>query len=317
MNGADLFLGEKEEMLLGRYVDGVCTRFEGRRAKKLLSKSREARLFVELLSESQDLLLDYVEQEADAPTADMWQRVNRRIVEEERNALFLGKRVIEGVANSEDESKQRNFLQGWAGRMTWGFSGAAATVALGVFILDMPIDEFSGRYSVAKRKVSDVVAKVGVGFDSLRSNQIGLNQRTPVSAVQGSNGITVPVAFSSNTPRNDNTDFNAGRGNSIAEMGAPVSVTSGLGSVTAREAKERRLVEIDWLRSDGTLQLIPGSDVSSTLIWVKRDRSETAAQIAALDDVASKEKEITSFGVKSTPRQFAPLVVPVANEISR
>ena len=82
-------LTEAQERLLLRYADGECRWLERVWARRLAAKSRAATFFLADMTCTSHGLRDVVRQHG---TVDLWSRIETRITQEERAALFLGQR---------------------------------------------------------------------------------------------------------------------------------------------------------------------------------------------------------------------------------
>jgi hypothetical protein len=128
-------LTEDQEMLLNAFVDGEATSVERARAAVLVKNSETARQFVDSIrAVSRDVSASFETEDAQQP-AELWQRVNARLEQEARAALFHGARHPEEITGAADIRPKR----GWLGAISeWfdprvfvgGISGATVTAAL-------------------------------------------------------------------------------------------------------------------------------------------------------------------------------------------
>lgn len=205
MNTNDLKLSEKQQLVLSRYFDNESGFFERLLAKRLIALHPDARLFIDSLRDSAATHREIVN--ANAPSVDLWARIDARIDQEMKAAFYLGeRRAQEPAPRFFDKLKPVPALVG-------GLSGAvvAATVLL---VLYQP--------------------KEIVSFSS------------PQTALSGQAGAFQQV----------------GLGNSERPGSVP----------RALSRQQRAALEVDWMRANGSLRLIPDADGSSAIIWVRRKR---------------------------------------------
>ena len=123
-----LLLSEQEEQLLVRYFDGESSWWESRKAKKLVGGQEAARAFMHTLEVISEIAKnESCAQVKAASTVDLWSRINARIEEEERAALYLGKR------RTVDEPQRRRFFS--RDHFTWGISGGVVTACVTYFLV--------------------------------------------------------------------------------------------------------------------------------------------------------------------------------------
>ncbi len=168
------------------------------------------------------------------PSVNLWDKIERRIEEEERAAIYLGKRE---VMIQEEESRapwfKEIFNPGVFGGMAVGL--ATATVAFVVFSKG-PVSP-AGVDNLASRDSSIAV------IDSQRNTAEGVDF----------------VTYSNNQDRRRLMSREAFR--SQQQMRA------------LKRMDSRIPFEVDWMRSDGHVSFIQDPKERSTVIWVKRSNS--------------------------------------------
>jgi hypothetical protein len=104
-------LSEKQERLLMCYHDAACSWFGGVRARRLLGNSESARQYVESLQAISSAMKS--PSSSSATSVELWQGVARRIEQEERAALYLGKRTFVDKGRSANQGRVFNGF--WVG----------------------------------------------------------------------------------------------------------------------------------------------------------------------------------------------------------
>jgi hypothetical protein len=179
----DSGLSERQERLLMRVADGQVGFFDRRRASALLEKSAAARNFVDGIRNSGALsrvaLLNSADSDLRTHEVDLWGRISRRIEEEERAELMLGRRVT--------DERERAPL-GWFerlgfDRLAWGLTGGMVAASLTVFILRQPP-------SAARDQQNFSVASLPLPHVAFNNTERSLPAIAPVST-------SAPVSFSS------------------------------------------------------------------------------------------------------------------------
>jgi hypothetical protein len=138
-------LSLREEMLLMKFYDKECSWFERCVSEVLLKRKKLARLFVDVLQKESEVCRDFCEN-IDNPVSfgkdfddgiavDLWDRVERRILQEEKSAIFQGARIQSsdltgarlGILGQEKE--EVGSFTSWMTRGAWGASGAFLTAS--------------------------------------------------------------------------------------------------------------------------------------------------------------------------------------------
>lgn len=201
-------LSEKQQLLLSRYHDGECSWIANLKAKRLLATRSDAQRFVAELAELSHHCADFAQQPEGA-AVDLWDRIEARLVQEQRAALYLGARRIEDRSGLLGQSvwsrvSARHALLG-------GFSGAAIAATLLVVVS--------------------------------RPSQL-VTFTAPSAGPASHNQLVQPVGIGNTavTPRNP----------------SPSAI------------RPFHSLEVDWMRANGSLKLIPDPTGSSAIIWVRR-----------------------------------------------
>jgi hypothetical protein len=220
-------LTESDEMLIGKYADNECGFFSKIRARRLLARSQEARLFLESLHEySTDI--QAVDNMNKGAKVDLWNKISARIDQEERAEVFLGKRT---------QVNQENTRVSWS-NLGWGLSGGFVTAGIAV-VMFLSSSKFSSNLSTNKDDFANRMK---------RSLEILDAQGNARESVQPEMII--------------NTSSNQSGSNRL-----------------------RKPLELDWMRSDGSVRLIQAPQEKSAIIWVKR-RNPIARGLA--DDLSEQ-----------------------------
>lgn len=249
-------LSPSNERLVMRWFDGELGRFGAWRANRLLSRSDAARNFLQDLDRSRSVSREWHRSRQEELGANLqsnslgqqslWDAVLRRIDVEERSSLYLGPRK-ETTESGDERDAAAGWSTSWVERCGWGVCGALSTAVLALVLRDFPIDG----------SLSNKISGLLPAKQNLAGNGVG-----PVASQEAISSLARTSAEPSNAAI-------------VPVSGVPISgVRSGSGTSNLRRG---RGVEVDWMRSDGTLQLIQGSELNSTLIWVKRDRSRVQA----------------------------------------
>lgn len=168
------------ERLLMRYHDGECSWFTARRAKALLAFSADAK---EYLAHLQQLaqVVDSFSHSAVEPV-DLWARIEQRIDQEEKTALYLGKRSFSATGATRSSS-------GFGGLFTFGAPVAAFVVVLSFFLYtgnEIPVTEIG--QTVASLSVNSTAVS-GVAPES--RTVLPVANTAPVSYTDPTVGVQV------------------------------------------------------------------------------------------------------------------------------
>jgi hypothetical protein len=235
----ELKLSEREQLLLSRYADGECGFFQSFQAKLLLSRSHDALRYLSNLEKFRSSFSEHLSTQEE-PQVDLWERINSRIEQEERAALYLGTRRVESPRNSIWDTL--SLPSTWVG----GLSGAAiAGAALIFFHKPAEIVSFSAPQQIALQSAPQRVQQVALG-----------SQRQARPRV------------------------------------APLT--------------QQPSFEVDWMRSHGSLNLIPDSGGASAIIWVRR-RQPPSLQSKAQTSPLQPRALLTASPVRQPSRVSGPL----------
>lgn len=123
-------LTSAQELLLMKYHDGECSRLECWRVRRLLNAHPHAGTFLTELGRTgmcSDALSIH------CPSGiDLWDRVERRIVQEECALALLSHKKVAGVKVPE----RKFFISPWIARLGWGVSGALVTASVGAIMIE-------------------------------------------------------------------------------------------------------------------------------------------------------------------------------------
>jgi hypothetical protein len=197
-------LSEKQQLLLSRFHDGECSFISAFVARRLISRNPEALNFLSDLSNLKNYC-SRLDTSSRFPPIDLWERIDTRIEQEQRSALYLGTRTID---YSEESLWQRLSLRH---AVVGGLSGAAIAVALLVVV-------------------------------SRPSHLMTFS--APAAGPATGNQMVQPVG--------------------IGATSAPRS------QFQVKPARAHNPLEVDWMRANGSLKLIPDPSGSSAIIWVRR-----------------------------------------------
>jgi len=207
---SSLALSQKQEIRLMKYVDGECGVVGSFFVQRFLERNEAAKAFVEALQKNSLVLKE--RESLDAP--DLWGRIERRIEQEERNAVFLGERAFRSSNSPFAKSIYEKFFDWQPAGIIGGLSGGAIA-ALAVLAVWQ-----GGSDGSAGSKFNDAAPMVA-------NHQAGVPRVGLVSGRTGDND-------------------------------------------SGRFIGERYPVEVDWIRSDGRVRMIP--DSRAPIIWVRRTR---------------------------------------------
>jgi hypothetical protein len=219
-NQDDNDLTDRQQLLLSRYVDGECGLMRSLQVKRLLATQSAARQYLNDLKRTRTVLSERLSA-PQSVSVDLWDRIEARIEQEERAALFLGARSVE---TRNIPTQPDSIWSAFSSPATWvgGLSGAAVAAAFLVFLYKpAQIVSFSAPQQVALQNSPQQVRPIAMG--STRSSH------TPITRLRP------PSSF-----------------------------------------------EVDWMRSHGSLNVIPDSSGTSAIIWVRRRQMPVARSLNPL-----------------------------------
>lgn len=267
-------LTKAQEMLLLAYADGEC-RFWGRMRVQLLLSGKRRKQATDFLQQARYagertrsmLQADLKELAANinssAQKPDMWSRVSARIAQEERAEILLGRRKLsysQGVYSTTGifDSFSSWFVQ--AGESTFSYA------------------RFGGIGALALTAVMLVTFGLR-SFDSLSNSKglVGVNQT--VSAKLDAPSLDARFAQVQDSPAQD--QFAASPGLAAVGLNTNLEELSDLGlnsqyySVVPRAEASRgksvpKALEVDWMRSRGSVRMIQHPGERSPIFWVRR-----------------------------------------------
>jgi hypothetical protein len=236
-------LSEKQEQLLSRFHDGQCSCLSAFLARRLISRSACARDFLSDLGTIKDRCADLARSDCAQPV-DLWARINARIDQEQRAALYLGARRLETTSEHRYESLWKRVSPRHA--MLGGLSGAAvAATLLVVMSRPTPITSFSA----------------------------------PMAGPVANNQFIQPVAIGNSTASGPRYAV------------APVN--------------HHHSMEVDWMRANGSLKLIPDPTGSSAIIWIRR--RAVPLHKSRLPDNNSLRRDSLGIGSSAARLEATPL----------
>jgi hypothetical protein len=208
-------LSKSQELLLMCYLDGEAGPLRRWMAERLLRRRVEAQAFVDGWKQTSRAVRSAM---PDAQGIDLWNKIDARIDQEERNALFLGERRFRkrgSLLGTLRESLQNGALLG-------GVSGGAVATAALIFFWSAP------------------------------------DGAAPVNTPTGFGAQQVVSTGAAADPR--------------LNRPAAVSLVSSGGAPTMNSIRRRVPVEVEWMRSDGMVRMIPDNRTGVPIIWVNRQR---------------------------------------------
>lgn len=246
-------LTEADTELLSAYIDGELGFWAKRRAERVIRTKPEAQSFLDALREVSSGVVGFADV-ADAKQVDLWTRIDRRLTAEENAALYLGKRGFDDASGSSSWSERLGLsqLQEYFARAAWGMGGAVVAAGLTFAVIQPAENEAnnSGRDMPA----GSLATFIPDGFE-------GATVNTPISGARFVSATNTP-ASASFQKRLDKVFYRAKQRN-----GFPDSMLDGA---------QPPGLEVEWMRSDGQLKVIPGMRPGSSMIWVKRPSGDSS-----------------------------------------
>lgn len=233
-------LSEKQERLLMCYHDEACSWFGGIRARRLLAISEAAREYAQSLEDISTVMSSPAQMRSGS--VQLWQGVVRRIEQEERAAMYLGKRIFADRTRSKAAARDYSFFKAGV--------PVAAIGALAVAFLMLPVQEFDSANENGAR---------------LQTVQQGVSERSPqqgfVMSVAANNPVTQPSASLASA--------------SLASAGQASSSNLALSQSTPvpQYGRSQDPWEVEWIRSDGRVRMIPHRAGRAPILWINRQES--------------------------------------------
>lgn len=123
-------LSSAQELLLMKYHDGECSRLDSWRVRRLLNAHPCAAAFLLELDRAAMCSGEFC---TPCPEGiDLWDRVERRLVQEECALALLSHKKVNGVRIPE----RKFFVSPWMARLGWGVSGALVTASVGALMIE-------------------------------------------------------------------------------------------------------------------------------------------------------------------------------------
>lgn len=236
-------LSEREEELLLTYLDGEAGFFTARRARRLLVASSGARQFAHSILALKEQVGEWHHlAQAKNAKCDLWSRIERRIDQEEHAALFLGGR--EFVSRLREQANSgKSWLEKILGPGAWSTAGALVAASLTMFMIQPTTEPAKAPQLREENPVSNV---------------------TDVSFETGSRNFSDSVSTQRGIDRQVYRRAKLRESARLESTTAPRILPSELNQLT----------QVDWMRSDGQLLFVQAPRPGSTIIWVKRPKSQ-------------------------------------------
>jgi hypothetical protein len=287
----ELTLTKREELLLMRWFDGERGRLSNWLVRRVLAKQKAAQEYIRQLElcrasvkQAQD---SFVNEESNS---SIWDSVLARINREEQASLYLGPRITH--INSCPHDEEGSWYSVWGERFGWGVCGALGVTVIAVVWQGLPLQRSSAKDNLE------------LSFDKqlvISDKEFEPNNKNDLI----SSGSHL-VSFGSQNP--------AGQ---VASESAPFESVPFESVLSYRASKYNNntneplggRIEVDWIRSDGTLRLIEGSESQSTLIWAKRDKYPNSS--LKLESSPSPSPSTSTSTSTSTDQSFTLSTSPV------
>ena len=210
----------------------------------------------------------HAEQPELSDNAKLWDAIAQRIENEERGEFFLGRR---DETTGNDGRRKKLFPNFSLAPLSWSLSGALACLLI---ITVLQQDNVSPQ--AASGFVDNGLPQAGVGV--LPNRQL---------AFSSSPGLEAGRAVR-------NVGFNASYAQSSYERSShDEEVFDATPYLEQRALREESAVEVDWIRSNGSIRLIQQQRTGAPLIWISRRPQVQAGD--AHSDSASRSTNIPVF----------------------
>lgn len=232
----------RQEELLAKCFDGEGRLLDRWRMRRLLSINGRAAEYMRSLEGSRAVI-----RRAPGAPVDLWDRVARRIDEEQKREFLLGRRVLSagGISRSWraifDPSNLR--LESWGMPLT-----AVAASLLGIVVyFERGADSASINASSAR-------------LSSITSNPLASSSLAKGPAVVPGGGVPGAVLAAEHLapPRLPVPQVNL------------VSNGANSGAFSPGFGFDEKGVELEWIRSDGRVRMIQNPQGRSSIIWIRR-----------------------------------------------
>gem|GEM_PF-6080973 len=285
LNKNSVELSARQRELLSRYFDNELSWPRRIFAQRLLRNSDVAANYIESLAALRVNVAEMMQPTAASGerAVDLWSKINARIDIEERStelsAVYLKQKTVKAKTGKKTGEKSGSFADQYLG-YGYGFGAGVASAAL-VLLTVLPQGGNTG--STNKDSPAGSVS-AGSGFNNANNNATGDSQATG------------PVRYSAFDIQG--TDFDSSA--SFRNLNGANS-NSGLHSVSNGGATARQRVtpvEIDWVRSDGRLQVMRDAAESNPVIFIApRSSSSGSGRIVNPD----KYKAIQNYAGLPSP----------------
>ncbi len=270
--GSECSLVEEQELLLLRFLDGECGFFERLKAQRLLKRSNSARSFLVEMQEIGDdarLLASDDAFTAQFGSVDLWDKISIRLEQEERAERFLGRRP----AVQEERGRYAPASSLWMA----GATGALASALLLTLVFKNTAvtssDSFASTTGASRTLASS---------DVLDSNHELVN-------------FQIGSALGNNNALGNNTTIRTYDGHMPSLPITTVSSTGSIGTSPSVATSQRVTapIEVDWMRSDGSVRMLHDSLASAPVILVKK-RNYTVSRGGSSRESSSASQGTTS-----------------------
>jgi hypothetical protein len=130
-------LSNEQQEELQRHYDGENSIFERWKMKLFLARSQPAQRYLHDLEDVSTRIQSYHQSRLENSSISLWDRIERRVDEEDRATLLLGKRRL--IQN--DNHDKIDGWRVWASRIVWSGSGACFASILTFLLLNTSSEE--------------------------------------------------------------------------------------------------------------------------------------------------------------------------------
>ncbi len=276
-------LSVKHQELLSLYFDGESSWLQSINAKRLLKFYPAAVDYVTALSELRtDVNQVLVPSSSSIPKVDLWARIENRIENEERNAVFSRN------ASSKKVSKETWLAKFWGGFVGDATQGRGVGIGFGAGVVSAALLMFA----VVPSSGPGINRPVEVSNYNLNADR---HEVQVAQAVGGINSEAQEIRYS--LADIQGTDFDV---NGSAQRSFGVG-SNGYRSISS--SREVQPVEIDWVRSDGRLRVMRDAHESNPVIFVA-PRSRSIGVISGGVNSGIRDRTLSRRPAKSTLAPF-------------
>lgn len=231
-------ISERTEKLLIRYMDSQTGMVEDLMAVAILRISKSARDFVAQLRSADLAAKTWAVEQIPDHRVDLWQRIERRIAQEQHAAVFLGERKVL-LESTKERPVFVGFLEKAFNKSLFG--GMAVGVATAAFA-----------FVIMQQQPSTTVVSNGTTTPRV----VSTNQHNVASGVE--------FVSAGGTSRSSNIASNRSQRDYIQRNSVERNYNRAIKRVEIP-------FEVDWMKSDGQVRFIQDPRQGSTVIWVKRN----------------------------------------------